>query len=89
MIASISKAQAGFRDHQGFKSINHHGEFFRSRLANTAFHSAGMRPVRDSRWVKRHMAGFNVVSAHKIAIDIIEHLIAVDITVAVWRRNAF
>src|SRR5690606_42117002 len=33
------------------------------------------------------MSGFDIVSAHKISVHIIQHLIRVDITVIVWCRN--
>ena len=70
------------------KGIYHHGQFFGFSGANAFFDGAGMRPVRDSRRMQRDHAPGYVLTAHEIAIYIIQYLIAVDITMVVRSRNS-
>src|SRR6185437_332382 len=53
------------------------------------FHGAGMRPMWDTARMERNRAGFDALTAAKIAADVVDHLVRVDVAVIVGHRHRF
>src|SRR5690606_40785219 len=56
-------------------------------VADTALVCSRMGSVRNSCGMQRDVSGGYIIPTHKITIYIIQHLIAVDVTVVVGRGN--
>ena len=69
------------------ESIDHHCQLIGLFLANAFFHGAGMRAMRDTGWVQSDHPPGNMLAAHEIARYIVQHFIAVDITVVIRCRH--
>ena len=86
-IPGIFDGQRILREHQRMKSVDHHRQFLGLPGAETTLNGPGMRPVRDAPGMQGDHPPGDMFAAHKIAVDIIQELIAVDIAVIVWSRN--
>lgn len=67
--------------------INHHGQFMGFFFADASFNGSGMWTVGNASRMQGDLSFFNVISAHKITIHIIQQLIAVDVAMVIRRRN--
>src|SRR5690606_32182245 len=89
MIAFIRYLHRLLGKHQRLKGIHHHCQLIRLGLPDASFHSSRMGAVRDTGRMQGDMARIYVVPAHEIAVDIIQNLVTVNITVTVRCRNTF
>src|SRR5262245_60171789 len=77
----------GARDTQWVEGVHHNSQLLGAGLANAALRRAGVRPMRQAARMQRDAALLNASARHEIALDIIEHLVAVHIRVVVGRRD--
>src|SRR5262249_46317856 len=56
-------------------------------LADAGLGRAGVRAVRQAAGVQRDAALLDALARHEVALDIVQHLVAVDIRVIIWRRD--
>src|ERR1700722_7831954 len=69
------------------EGIYHDRQFPGLLGADTALDGPRMRPMRDTPGVQGDHPPGNMFTAHKIAVDIIQDLVTVDIAVIVGSRN--
>src|SRR5262245_4318786 len=68
------------------ESIYHYRQLFRFFGANTLFHRTGVWAVRNTTGMQCDHTTRYILTAHEIAIHIIQHFITVDVAVVVRRR---
>jgi len=87
IVFSIVDLHSIFRQHEWLEGVDHHGKFSGFCLSDTGFVGAWMWAVWNTSRVKRDMAWAYVGPAHEITINIVEHLIGVNIGVIIGRWN--
>ena len=71
---------------EGVEGIYHHGQFFGTLYAEALFDSTRMGAVWDATRVQRDGRTLDAFAAAEIAVDIVEHLVAVNVAVIVGYR---
>src|SRR5450432_2120313 len=74
--------------HQRMESIHHHGQLFGLFRPDAALNGAGMRPMGNATWMQGEHSAGDMLTAHEVAVHIIEQLVTVDITVIIRRRDS-
>ena len=72
---------------KGVEGVYHHGQFFRAFNAEALFDGTGMGAVGDAARVQRDGRTLDAFAAAEIAVDVVEHLVAVNVAVVV--RNGY
>ena len=72
---------------EGFEGVDHNGVFFGALLADAFFDGSGMRAVRYAAGVMGDAGVLQTLPAHEFALNVIEHLVGVDVGVVVGCRD--
>ena len=86
VIIAVFYVYGFLREHQRTKWVYHYGKFFGFGFAYAFFYRSWVRTVRYAAWVQGYHASLHIFSAHKIAIYVVQHFIAIDVAVVVGRR---
>ena len=66
------------------KSVDHYCQFPGFGLSDTPFHSPRVGSVRNSTRMECQVALLYIVPAHEFAVDVVDHLIRIDVAVVIW-----
>ena len=69
------------------EGVDHDGEFFSLLDAEAFFDGSRMGAVRDATGVQGDGGAFDAAPAAEVAVDIIEHFVAVNVAVVVGHRD--
>src|SRR5665647_85073 len=86
-IIFIFDFQRLFSELKRMKGIYHHSEFFGFFHSNTFINCTRMGAMWYSTGMQSDHSSCNMLTAHKISIHIIQHFIAINITMVIRRRN--
>src|SRR5690349_13019523 len=86
-ISRIIDSLRHSRKMQGMEGIDHHRHLFRMFSPKTLLNHAGLWPVGNTTRMQCNRCFFDAAPTAKVAIDIVEHLIAIDIAMVVRDRH--
>src|SRR5438552_9792056 len=68
---------------QWIERIHHHRQLLRAIDTQALFNGTWMWPVRNASRVQREGGAFDAATAAEVAVDVVEHFVAVDVAVVV------
>src|SRR5213596_2099794 len=78
-VRAVVELLRELRQPQWMERVAHHGKLVRLRHPDRLLRETRRRTVRDPRWVERHRADLDVLARGEVAVDVIDHLLAVQV----------